>query len=50
MLEPPIDVSSGKVTSSRTKLEYDAAGFDAHLDLKSSKFSPDINLITRNLI
>lgn len=46
MLEPPIDVSSGKATSSSSELEYDATGFDAHLDLKSLKFSPDINLIS----
>lgn len=45
MLEPPIDVSSGKATSSNCDSKYDETGFEAHLDLKSSKFSPDINPI-----
>lgn len=45
MFEPPIDVSNGKATCSSSKLENDASGIEAHLDLKSSKISPNINPI-----
>lgn len=45
MLEPAINVFSGKSTSSSSESEYDVTGFEAHLYLKSSKFSRDINLI-----
>lgn len=36
MLEPPIDISSGKAYPSNSESEYDEVGFDAHLGLKYS--------------
>lgn len=53
MLEPPVDVSSGKVTSFSSDSEYDEAGFEVHINLKSTKPSyviikpiPDIPIQT----
>lgn len=36
MLEPPIDVSSGKATPSSSESKYDATKFEAHPNLNSS--------------
>lgn len=42
MIEPLIDVSSGKAISSSSESNYDTIGFEAHLNLKSTKLSPEI--------